>query len=118
MTIFKLFLKRFLIVAIPLLLLYGYAQLAFETNRKSEHPTDVGLGIALLLGFIFLLFFIGFAIDTIIRIKKKQYRTMLINAVFLLIFLLPILYIKCQMTTYCEECFCRWIIENVIFKIN
>jgi hypothetical protein len=93
MEIFKSFLKRFLIVAIPLLGLYYFSELAFEANRQKEHPTDVGLGIAIFLFFILFILFLGFVIDTIIRIVKKEHKTILINVIFLLPFLILILYI-------------------------
>ena len=92
MEIFKSFLKRLLIVAIPLLGLYYFSELAFESNRQKEHPTDVGLGIAIFLFFILFLLFLGFFIDTIIRIVKKDHKTILINVIFLLPFLILILY--------------------------
>ena len=93
MEIFKSFLKRLLIVAIPLLGLYYFSELAFEANRQKEHPTDVGLGIAIFLFFILFFLFLGFIIDTIIRIVKKDHKTILINVIFLLPFLILILYL-------------------------
>ncbi|WP_312393227.1 hypothetical protein [Chryseobacterium sp.] len=111
MKYFKLFFIRLIIVVIPLSALYFYAQMAFESNRKKEHPTDVGLGIAILLFFILLFLSIGFLIDFIKNILKKEYKIALLNIPFLLFFLLPILYIGCQMTG--SGCFCSWIINVV-----
>ncbi|MFY7988060.1 MAG: hypothetical protein ACOVNP_04200 [Flavobacterium sp.] len=113
MEIFKIFLKRLLITGLPLLGLYLFAQIAFENNSKSEHPKDVGLGIALLLFVILFILSVGLIIDFVIRIKRKQYKIAVTNVPFLLLFLFPILYIKCQMSGYCEDCFCSWLIETV-----
>jgi purine-cytosine permease-like protein len=83
---------RFLIVAVPLLLLYFYAQMAFKANRQREHPTDAGLGIAFLLVFILTALFIGFVADFIKCLRRKQYQTVWIDFGFLLLFTIPILY--------------------------
>lgn len=92
MKIFKFFLKRLLIVTIPLLGLYYYSELAFEANRQKEHPTDVGLGIAVYLFIILFIIFLVFTIDTINRLLKKEYKTLMINMVFLLPIIILIIY--------------------------
>ena len=89
----KCFLKRLSIVSVPLLGLYYYSEIAFEAHRQKEHPTDVGLGIAIFLFFILFFLFLGFIMDTILRIIKKEHKTVLINVIFLLPFLFLILYI-------------------------
>ena len=114
MKLLKSFCIRFLIISIPLAGLYFFAQTAFENNRKSEHPTDVGLGVAILFAFILIILFGGFFIDLIVKITKKQYDVAFLNTLFLLLFSLPILYISCRMSSYCESCFCSWIID--VFK--
>ncbi|WP_211196184.1 hypothetical protein [Flavobacterium sp. H122] len=93
MNILKSFLKRLFIVIVPFLGLYYYSEIAFEANRQKEHPTDAGLGIAVFLFFILFFLFLGFIIDTILRIVKKEHKTVLINIIFLLPFLFLILYI-------------------------
>ena len=113
MKILQKFLVRILIAGVPLIGLYFYSKIAFEANTKREHPTDVGLGIGFLLFAILVLMSFGFIVDFIIRIKNKQYETSLINIPFLIIFSFPILYIKCQMSSYCKDCFCSWIIEII-----
>jgi len=109
-TVLLHFFARFFIMSIPLLGLYFFAQMSFENNRKSEHPVDAGLGIAILLFFILCFFFIGLSIDFIYRIWKKQYTIALTDVPFLLLFTLPILFIHCQMG-YCEDCFCESFLE-------
>ncbi len=93
MNVHKSFLKRLLIVSIPLLSLYYFSEMVFKANREREHPTDAGLGIAILLFFILLIFFVGFTVDTIIRFRQKQYQIAMVNAIFLSPFLFFILYI-------------------------
>ncbi len=115
MKLTKPLLIRFLIVALPLLALYGFAQMAFRENRVKEHPTDVGLGIAVLLVFILLVLFFGFIVDVIIRIKRRQKSLALIDSVFLLLFTVPILYIVCLIAS--RDCFCKWLIDIVDFVI-
>lgn len=112
MQFLKHFLIRLLIVAVPLTALYFYAQMAFKANRQKEHPTDVGLGIALLLCAVLMVLGIALLTDLIVRIAKKQYTVALSNIPFLLLFLIPILYIACNMSSYCEDCFCNWVIET------
>lgn len=109
MKLFKAFLIRLLIVAISLLALYAYAEIAFQANRKKEHPTDAGLGIAILLAFIAVVLFIGFISDLILRLVRKEYKIALINIPFLIPFIVIIAYISCQMTS--RECFCGWLIK-------
>jgi hypothetical protein len=92
-NILKSFLKRLFIVSIPILGLYYYSEIAFKANRQKEHPTDVGLGIAIFLFFILFFLFLGFTIDTIIRFVKKEYKIVLINVIFLLPFIILVLYI-------------------------
>lgn len=111
MDILKNFLIRLLLIALPLIGFYFYSEMAFEANRQKEHPTDVGLGIALLLFFILVLISIGLTVDLIVRIKRKQYKTALTDIPFLMLFSIPILYINCQMGSYCEDCFCSWFFE-------
>jgi hypothetical protein len=113
MEMLKNFLKRLLITGLPLLGLYLFAQISFKANRRSEHPVDAGLGIALLLFVILFILSVGLIIDFVIRIKSKQYKIAVTNVPFLLLFLFPIFYIKCQMGGYCEDCFCSWLIETV-----
>lgn len=111
MKIIKPFLIRLLIVIIPLATLYFYAEIAFEANRKREHPTDVGLGIAFLLMFILLILFIGFLTDFIIRLRKKEHKIAIFDISFLSLFLFHILYFGCLMGSNCEDCFCNHIIN-------
>ena len=80
---------RILVVAIPLLLLYFYSEMAIEENRKREHRTDVGLGIAILFGFTMFVLLVGFFIDFVSRIVKKQYQMVFIDSIFLIILLIP-----------------------------
>ncbi|MCS4301544.1 hypothetical protein [Chryseobacterium sp. BIGb0232] len=110
MKIFKLFLKRLLITAIPLVSLYIFAEIAFQNNREREHPTDAGLGIAFLLTFILFVLFIGFLTDFIIRLRKKEYRTALTDLPFLLCFIFPALYLACLWGG--GDGFCSWIIAT------
>lgn len=113
MKLIKSILIRFLIVAVPLLLLYGYAQMAFKANRQKEHPTDVGLGIAFLLVFILIALFIGFVVDFIKSLRYKQYSTAWVDFSFLLLFTIPILYIGCLIAS--RDCFCGWLIDTIDF---
>ncbi|BAP32950.1 uncharacterized protein CHSO_3913 [Chryseobacterium sp. StRB126] len=111
MKILTLFLKRLLITAIPLVCLFIFAEVAFQNNRKKEHPTDVGLGIMLLLAFILIILFIGFMADFIIRLRKKEYQTALTDLPFLLCFFIPALYISCLWTG--GDGFCSWVLDSV-----
>ncbi|REC44498.1 hypothetical protein [Chryseobacterium sp. 5_R23647] len=106
MKITKHIIIRILAVAIPLLLLYFYSEMAFEANRQREHRTDVGLGIAFLLVFVLIILMVGFITDSIIRIYKKEYSIALINVPFLLLFLIPVLYISCQFSSEAFYCQC------------
>lgn len=106
MKITKHIIIRILAVAIPLLLLYFYSEMAFEANRQREHRTDVGLGFAFLLVFILIILMVGFITDSIVRIYKKQYSIALINVPFLLLFLIPVLYISCQFSSEAFYCQC------------
>jgi predicted permease len=113
MKLIKPFLIRLLIVAVPLLGLYCFAQMAFKANRSSEHPTDPGLGIAFLLIFILIILFIGFIIDFIRRLRYKQYQLAAIDSFFLLLFMIPIVYIGCLIAS--RDCFCKWLIDTIDF---
>ncbi|WP_268849363.1 hypothetical protein [Flavobacterium aestivum] len=106
------FFARFLILSIPLVGLYFFAQMSFKANREREHPVDAGLGIAFLLFFILCAMFIGLTIDSAYRIRKKQFNIALTNLPFFLLFTLPILYLYCQIG-YCEDCFCGWFLESL-----
>lgn len=108
MSLKKHLLIRLLATIVPLLLLYGYAQIAFEANRNREHRTDAGLGIAFLLFFILTILFIGFMIDLIVRYRKKEFKVMLLNLPFLIPLLLFVSYIACLITSRCI--FCEWLI--------
>ncbi|AZB29118.1 hypothetical protein [Chryseobacterium balustinum] len=106
MKITKHIIIRILAVAVPLLLLYFYSEMAFEANRQREHRTDVGLGIAFLVVFVLIILLVGFITDSIIRIYKKQYSIAMINVPFLLLFLIPVLYISCQFSSEAFYCQC------------
>ncbi|KPE51038.1 hypothetical protein [Chryseobacterium indologenes] len=86
---------RLLITAIPLIGLYFWAEMAFRANREKEHPTDVGMGVALMLIFVLSALFFGFITDFITRLVKKDYRVALTDVPFLLAFIVPILYLSC-----------------------
>lgn len=86
---------QLLIILLPLGGLYLFAQHTFEENSKRQHRTDAGLGIAILLFFILAILFIYFVANTIVKYRKKEYKLLAINCVFLLIFALSILNIHC-----------------------
>lgn len=109
----KHFLTRLLIAATPLLALYAYAQMAFRHNRTTEHPTDVGLGIAFLLVLILLVLFLGFVVDGIAQLRKRAFNKATINLVLLLFLMLPLVYLICMMSS--RACFCSTIIKLVDF---
>ncbi|WP_158976242.1 hypothetical protein [Cellulophaga sp. L1A9] len=106
---------RFVIIASPLVILYSYFQMESKANSTKEHPTDVGLGIAIMLFFILVVLAIGFSIDLIKRCSKKQYKVAFIDLSFLSLLVLPILYINCQMGGCCDN-FCNEYI-NFIRKV-
>ena len=95
MNLLKSFLTRLFIVAVPILGLYFYSEIVFEANRQKEHPTDAGMGIAILLFLLLLCLFLGFVINTIIKFRKKEYPIVMVNAIFLSPFLFLILYLQC-----------------------
>lgn len=106
MKIAKHIIIRILAVAIPLLLLYFYSEIAIEENRKREHRTDVGLGIAVMFVFVLIILIVGFITDFIVRIFRKQYSIAWIDIPFLILFLIPILYITCQFSSEAFYCKC------------
>lgn len=111
MKTLKHFLIRLLIILVPLVGSYFYAQIAFEENRQREHRTDAGFGIAFLLIFFLFILFVGFLFDFIIKLRTKQFKIVWIDLSFLLIFTIPIMYLVCLMTS--RDCFCSWIIETI-----
>ncbi|MEN7550061.1 hypothetical protein AAG747_19215 [Rapidithrix thailandica] len=113
-NIIKFFLVRLLIVILPLVVLYFAFEAGVEANNQKEHKTDVGLGFAILLFFIFIILTVGFVIDFIKNLYKKHYDIALIDIPFLLVFLIPIIYIHCQMGGCCEG-FCDWYINFLNF---
>jgi len=110
MIVFKKLLIRLFIVGIPLAVLYFGFLFASELNRQKQHPSDVGLGFAILLLFVFLVLSVGFIVDFIKSIQQKQYKTAIVDIPFLVLFVIPILYIHCQMGGSCES-FCNWYIN-------
>ncbi|MFN3020282.1 hypothetical protein ACK1KB_04745 [Chryseobacterium sp. TY3] len=106
----KSFLKRLLLVVIPIIALYLYAQMAFEANSHLEHRTDAGLGIAFMTTGLLLILFQVFLVDIITKIRIKNYNIVKIDAVFLLILSTPIAYLICQITS--RNCFCTSIINS------
>ncbi|MDR2235894.1 MAG: hypothetical protein LBE92_07200 [Chryseobacterium sp.] len=107
MKIVKPFLIRLLITAIPLIVIWFWADMAFKANRQKEHPTDVGLGMAVVLFFVLAALLFGFITDCIARLIKKDYKTALIDLPFLIFFLLPILYLNCLWSGGGD--FCEWL---------
>lgn len=84
--------------------------MASAANGADGRPTDVGLGIAILLFFLFCLLALGFSIDFFKKIYQKEHTIAIIDGVFLLLFSIPILYVHCQMGGCCDP-FCDWIIN-------
>ena len=82
MTVIKKILLRLILVVFPLTILYFSFQMASEENSHKDHPTDVGLGYAILLFLVFSILFIGFIIDFIKNIKKRDYNTAIIDIPF------------------------------------
>ncbi len=105
----KSFLKRLLLIVIPIVALYLYAQMAFEANSHREHRTDAGLGIAFMTTGLLLILFLVFLVDIITKIRIKNYNIVKIDSVFLLILSTPIAYLICQITS--RNCFCTSIIN-------
>jgi len=92
MSIIKHLVLRIVFVALPLLGWYLYSEMAYKANRAKEHPTDVGLGMAILLCLILFFLLIGFAVDFFLRLRNKQKQIAIIDFVFIVLFLLPVLY--------------------------
>ena len=111
MKLLKAFTVRLLIVVIPLIAYYFYTEIAFKANRESEHPVDAGLGMVILLAFILIIMCIGFIVDLLVRLSRKEYKIALINLPFLIPFVIFIIYIACLMSS--RECFCGWLIETI-----
>ncbi|WP_300673340.1 hypothetical protein [Soonwooa sp.] len=105
----KSFLKRLLLIVIPLVALYFYAQMAFKHNMEREHPTDVGLGIAFLATGLLLVLLLIFLFDIFKKLKVKNYNIVKIDAFFLLFLSAPIAYLICQITS--RDCFCTAVIN-------
>lgn len=105
----KSFLKRLMLIVIPVTALYFYAQMAFEANSQREHRTDVGLGIAFLATGLLLALLVIFLFDIIKKIRAKNYNLVKVDTIFLLILLCPIAYLICQITS--RNCFCTSIIN-------
>ncbi len=104
---------RLLILSSVLALYYVYAQYAFDEAAKKEHRTDTGLGLAIMFFILLTLLSISLLVDFVIRLAKKQYYIALTDLPFMLLFLVPMLYINCQMSQYCEDCLCQWLIDMV-----
>jgi len=111
MKIIKHFLIRLLITAIPLIGLYVWAEMAFKANKEKEHPTDVGMGVALMLIFVLSALFFGFITDFITRLIKKDYKVAFTDIPFLLAFIVPILYLSCLWSG--GEVFCEWLTGTI-----
>lgn len=111
MSLKKHLLKRLLFTLIPLLSLYLFAQISFETSKNDLHRGDSGLGIVFLLIFILLVLFFGFIIDSIIKIRRKEYKIFQLNILFLLPIILFLSYFLCLMTSRCF--FCEALIDWV-----
>jgi len=92
MGIIKHLVLRVAIVAFPMFVWYVYSEYAYKANRMKEHPTDVGLGMAILLTLILFFLFIGFLIDFVVRMQNKQRQIANIDLVFIVLFAVPILY--------------------------
>jgi len=92
MSLIKHLVLRIAVVAIPLLGWYVYSEIAYKANRMKEHPTDVGLGMAILLTLILVFLFVGFVIDLVVRTRNKQKQIARIDLVFIILFAVSILY--------------------------
>jgi len=91
------FIKRVFIIASPLACLFFYAENAFAENQKKEHPTDVGLGIAILLFFILSILVVIFLADVLKHFKQREFVLLAIDVFFLILLYIPILNIHCLM---------------------
>lgn len=91
-NIIRPLLLRIAIAVIPLSGWYLYSEMAFKANRIKEHPTDVGLGMVILLFLICIILFVGFAIDFIIRMRSEDKQIANIDLAFIILFAVPILY--------------------------
>ncbi|WP_075343365.1 hypothetical protein [Tenacibaculum agarivorans] len=98
--------RKLLVIVIPLLCLYVYAQLVFAENHKKEHPTDVGLGIAIVLFFILSILVVIFLADVLKHFKQREFVLLAIDVFFLILLCIPVLNIDCLMGGdffFCEE---------------
>lgn len=87
---------RLLVFAAPLLLLFWYANNAFEYAKTQERHGDTGLGIAILLGLITLAMLLGFSVDLLIQIARKRWFAALVDAAILLALLMPFGWFACN----------------------
>ena len=94
-TLSAIFLRLALFVA-PFVLLYLYAEHAFEHARTQEHHGDTGLGIAILLFFVAIVMLFGFFIDLLIHAYYRRAAIALVDIALLTLLLSPIGWFSCH----------------------
>ena len=114
--------KSLLRIAIPVVVLaavYGYAMYSIAATRGQSHHGDVGLGIALMMGFAVLAMLVGYRVDFGVRLIRREWLLAVVDLVVIAALAIPFGWVGCNWFGMTDTAICRvpldafgWVLER------
>ena len=101
------FVLRLALPVAAMLVFYGFASLSISANAGREHRGDTGLGIAIVLGFLCFVLLVGYLVDLVIQLVKRQPALVAADLLVLGVLSIPFGWVSCNWYGMVESAICR-----------
>ena len=101
------FVLRLALPVAAMLVFYGFASLSISANAGREHRGDTGLGIAIVLGFLCFALLVGYLVDLVIQLFKRQPALVVADLLVLGILCIPFGWVSCNWYGMVDSAICR-----------
>ena len=90
-----------------MMVFYGFASLSISANAGREHRGDTGLGIAIVLGFLCFALLVGYLVDLVIQLVKRQPALVVADLLVLGALCIPFGWVSCNWYGMVDSAICR-----------
>lgn len=115
--------KSLLRIAIPVVVLaavYAYAEYSIAATLGQAHHGDVGLGLALLIGFAVSAMLVGYGVDLLVRLIRREWLLAVVDLAVIAVLAIPFGWVGCNWFGMTDTAICRvpldafgWVLERV-----
>ena len=101
------FVLRLALPVAAMLVFYGFASLSISANAGREHRGDTGLGVAIVLGFLCFALLVGYLVDLVIQLFKRQPALVVADLLVLGALCIPFGWVSCNWYGMVDSAICR-----------